>query len=131
MKARAAALAVTLLLVPSCTVCLHPERNIWLVDESYEGKTAYVKTGDWVRVVLPVEPKGGRVWDVTLEGGAIEEDGEPWRDEAGPGAGGTGSTTIPFRARRPGISDLTFRQVPRNDPGATPAKTLHVTVFVQ
>jgi predicted secreted protein len=128
---RAVLLIVPVLLVAACSVCLHPHRNIWLVDETYEGKTTYVKTGDWIRVVLPTGPTKGLSWEVTREGGSVVEDGETHLDEAPPVAGAQARVTIPFRAERPGVTDLTFSYRRPREKDVPPARTLHVTVFVQ
>lgn len=126
-----AALAAVSLLAAGCAVCLHPHRNIWLVDESYQGKTAYVKVGDWIRVGLPANPSTGHRWEIQLEGGAVVEDGFTETDEASPMPGAPVRVTFPLRAARPGVTDLTFSYRRPWEKTEAPAKTLHVTVFVQ
>ncbi len=128
-----AALAGALIVATGCaTPCLHPQRNVWVVDDSYSGKTVQAKPGDTLLVQLAADPATGLAWVVEpFEKGSLEEEDRPRFETAAEVPGAPGRVTVPFRAVRPGLTRLAMDYTRPREPGVAPVRTFTVTVIVQ
>ncbi len=104
--------------------CPWEGRSVWLANAASEGKTLEARAGDELLLDLAVTPGSKAKWYVVeVDEKILERKGPAEEQPSG------GSVRIPFRARRPGVTDLVaFYATARRAP---PEKTFRTTVWVR